>query len=96
MSSSRLMKAGARGLVTAILRSRAENYIGPAKDHGYPTNESIREHFQYIASKVTVHTLPMDYSDKVKTRSADFQIILVDAKHDLTEWVQEDHITIQG
>jgi hypothetical protein len=96
MSSSRLMKAGARGLVTAILRSRAENYIGPAKDQGCPTNESIREHFQYIASKVTVHTLPMDYSDKTKTRSADFQIILVDAKHDLTEWVQEDHITIQG
>jgi hypothetical protein len=95
-SSTRLMKAGARDTVSAILRTRAENHTGPAKGQGCPSNESIRDHFQDIASKITVLPLPMDYSDKSITQSADFQIILVDAKHDLTEWVQEDYITIQG
>jgi hypothetical protein len=80
ISATRLMKAGARDTVSAILRTRAENHTGLVKGQGCPSNESIREHFQDIASKVTVLPLPMDYSDKTITQSADFQIILVDAK----------------
>jgi len=96
MSSTRLMQAGARGSVSAILRSRSENHTGAANDQGCPTNESIREHFQDLASKVTVFALPIDHQDKTRTQSTDFQIIFVDAKHQLTEWVQRDSITIQG